>query len=172
MQFPTRAIGITLATTTAIGTIGGGMAARNEINNLPIESETVEWQIPVTRQTEIGRISSDFYLPGTTHNPPINDTAQTEPVHRNQPVMTDGLPYGQSQSREVLYEDTSRVFEGRGEPITTYSTENVVGYQFNGQSRSVREDYETRQVGTEIEYRNEIVDYDCLRRCSLRSPSL
>ncbi len=158
MNIPFRAVGITLAASTVVGMSTGGLAARNAINQVPIQTETVEWVAPVTQSTEIGKISSDYYHSGTIR--PSHDTAQTVPVRRNQPVMEHGRVFGESSSTQVKMQEHSEVREGHGEPSTTTEPRKIEGYTFNGQNRSVNEDYETRQTGTTTVYRREVVSYE------------
>lgn len=157
MKVSGQVLGMTMAGCAAVGALSGMGLAQQAIRQVPIETETVEWLAPVTQKTQIGAISSDFYQPGTLE--PYHNSARVVPVFRDQPVMQDGQTFGESASSQVQMEKRTEVRQGHGKPITKMETRAIEGYEFQGQDRSVRRDYETRQVGTRTEMRQEIVSY-------------
>lgn len=121
-----------------IGFIAGGikgyMDAASEIDKVPIQSKTMEWDVPVTQSKVIGQIPNDYYQ----HYGFSSSLITMKDVSENVPVIgTDGKPVMAHQARTWSDHGTAEV-SFRSLPIN-----NPV---LNGYNQNIQEDYHYKQV--------------------------
>lgn len=105
-----------------VGLATGGIAAGVAINNVPVQTVTVDHFEPVTQRETIGYIPQDKYK--WTSWRPWDDGVPTEPVNVNNPVY-DGK--GDPSIRK-----TSTTFSGHGTPRPVeWRTENITDKRIN-----------------------------------------
>lgn len=114
--------GVGAGTGAVVGLAAGGIAAKLEINKVPVQSVTVEHYESVKQSELMGHIPADDYERTTWR--PYDDGVPTEPVYRNNPVYnSDGTP---------RVRPTSTTFEGRGTPSPVeWHKENIEHHKMN-----------------------------------------
>ena len=148
-----------------IGALAGYASASGKVNNVPVQSVTETWKVPVTTDKTIGSIPHEQYFPashigsilGTTggvwdsiDRPNVNpDLRATEPVVRQTPTL--------APSGDPVFQDVTKTFSGHGQPIVHTDSHIVTIPSLQGFSQNVQDDahYETRDDGTRDQNGNE-----------------
>jgi len=125
----------------AAGACAGYSEAKAEIEKLPVESVTNEWDKPVMTSKELGTIPEDYYSHFNGHY--SYNQVSTEPVNREVPVYgADGKPQ---------MEHVSKTWTDHGKPVTEWQDKPIQEPILKGYDESIWTDshYESVYAGTD-----------------------
>jgi len=127
----------------AAGAIAGYSSAKAEIEKLPVQSVTNEWDKPVMQTKNIGEIPANYYQPnsifGSYHSGSMQNVNQDVPVYG-----ADGKP---------TMEHVSKTWTDHGKPVTEWKDRLIQDPILKGYHESVYTDshYETVYAGTDCD---------------------
>ena len=154
--------GVGAGSGAVVGLATGGIAAKLEINKVPVQSVTVDHYEAVKQRELMGYVPPDDYERTTWR--PSDDGVPTQPVHRDNPVYSpDGTPH---------LRETSTTFTGRGTPSEVqWRKENIEHHKMNENQpynyRTVRDTetylshYETVSKSRQVPYTATETYQDC-----------
>lgn len=133
------------------GAVGGVMAydrAAAEVEKIPTQSVTEQWQTPVTHDKVIGQIPNDYYTP----NNGFGISVQTQSLHdvsRPVPVTTDG---GAPSAGNVQWDSHTQTFTGHGNPLVNWTEHRVTVPHLVGSTSWDVNDTDTWTDGRGVEH--------------------
>jgi len=125
----------------AAGACAGYASAKAEIEKIPVDSVTNEWDKPVMRTKSIGEIPANYYQPNSIYGSYHSGSMQT--VDKDVPVYgADGKP---------TMEHVSRTWTDHGKPVTEWKDRLIQDPILKGYHESVYTDshYENVYAGTD-----------------------